>query len=178
MIYAFALTFDSTVSRALISYSEFFAAKSQVLLDTNLAIPHATLVQFDVESPEVEELWSELNRSGASATFDCSLAGLCLLPAPSGECWVEIPVLGGRDLADLQLEVLNLPSMRGRTIYNGTGRNFRPHVTLALYESIGDVPSTIDLPADLLRLSAETKISLGPTGPNYTFNRPAFSAGQ
>jgi 2'-5' RNA ligase len=168
VIVAFVLAFSSEVGRALIDYSESLQARSDVTLGLG-ALPHATLVQVECDEAEALSAWNELGSLPRPLSVTASFAGLCLLPASTGECWVEIPILGGRDLFDLQESILGLPSLAGKKVYNGTGVNFRPHVTVALYRDASDVPAPLPLPSDLLRAGVTGTVSLGLTGENYSF---------
>lgn len=176
MIAAIVLLFPSDVTAELVQYSAEFG-DSTVLLNNGQACPHATVAQFDCTDSEVEQIWQDVLSLQQYGGFDCSFGGLCLLPALSGECWVEIPVLGGKDLGQLQEDVLRLPTLNGKAFYNGTGRMFRPHVTVARFEQ-GFPFRPVPLPAQLLRRTTAASIALGPTGENFTFMQPWHSTSE
>lgn len=168
---SFVLMFDTIDSNALEEASSAIArlhgSSAGVMLGPG-SLPHLTLLQIDAAPSEAEQLWSEAS-SVRNPTVELTFAGLCLLPAPDdSEVWVEVPALKSDALDELQHDLMSLPMVQGRRIFNGVGDGFRPHVTLSL---LSDAPQAISiriLSGALLRRKVQGHLALGINGENYS----------
>lgn len=170
---SFVLVFDDDDAGALTEYSQSTVDKSRAatFLDDK-SLPHITLVQFSGEPNDAERVWGEWVELGQGAEIDISLAGVCLLPAPDdSECWIEIPILKSDPLQKLQNQILQLGLIGQRTIFNGTGDNYRPHVTIGLVKPSPSAYNVPQLPGRLLRMRTSVRVALGVSGKHYALTK-------
>ena len=132
-------------------------------------LPHLTLLQFAADPSEAAGLWEEAEGTVRVKSMDIVLAGFCILPAPDdSEVWMEIPVLNSESLRQAQQDLMGLTAVRDREIFNGTGDNFRPHVTVGLFERIPDTLRLGRIRGGHVRRRVKARLALGVTGSNYS----------
>ena len=157
MRYNLGLSFNETTSQKLTQYGvEVCSAGNSSYLLGERSLPHVSILQFDseIEPNEIKNVFSSLSRKCA-----LDLGGLTYLPSPGlhKDVWVEITIFRSAELAELQNgAIAALPNAKP---LNGTGRMFRPHITVAHFS---DAPRNLPaLPSGILRGSLKSELVLG-----------------
>lgn len=124
------LTFENEISSGIIDYAKklYKIMDSDVILGTN-SVPHVTIGQFSIKDSEAKRIWQRYK----AIIFDLpkiTFSGITILPSSSGGAWIEISILKNQSLLKLQDDLIKILSPFGN-LTNGTGDQYRPHVTLA-----------------------------------------------
>jgi 2'-5' RNA ligase len=172
---SFALVCSDRDNELFTKYSQdLLSGLSPVSILSDVSIPHLTIAQFEGSEDELASIWNAWKSCSTETQISVKLAGLCILPSPDdSECWIEVPALKSDDLQNVQKKILSLDMIKGRRVFNGTGDNYRPHLTLGLLRPFASRFETTHLPGSLLRAEISMKIALGISGENYALTAVA-----
>lgn len=176
MIISVVLLPNSEDSQALIEYSKRLAdrAFTAIQLGADMAIPHITVAQFEVEQDITERLWQSV-RSLRSLVTEMSSTGLGLVPGRiRSESWVELLMLKSEALRGLQQDVSESSFCQDYSIKSSYGDTYRPHCTLGLLAGF-TIPE-LDLESSIFNHQyTGLTLAAGINGKNYTFDQIRFT---
>jgi 2'-5' RNA ligase len=168
----FALLLPDEIATECVRLSHEIASTYKSLVELGpRSLAHITVLQTHCEESEIDHLWQRAV-GVMHKSYQVTFAGLTLLPSNEGQCWLEIQVLKTGALLEIQDALLGIAAADGREVFNGTGDNYRPHVTVGLLPN-NHISAGMPIPLPLLR---ETKIptvpSLGLVGDNFIYLEP------
>jgi len=156
-------------SRALTACSNVIngVAPSAVVL-SGQCLPHITVAQFFAPTDKMGDLWQEVQQYKDTVSELTSI-GLAFVPGRSrDETWAALDFMKSRAIATLQEAVLATRFARNHPMNNGSGDQYWPHVTLALFggrQAVG-LPLT---PFPIFRRQfGGLRLAVGVNGPNLT----------
>ncbi|WP_020586337.1 2'-5' RNA ligase family protein [Desulfobacter curvatus] len=155
-----ALIFNNDVSEKIAKYSQLLCKDihSDFVVGKN-AIPHMTVAQFDIDPSMINEIWKPCMLK-ISKTPELYFSGITILPSSNGGAWIEISVLKGQELLNLQRTIINIIEPFS-SIKNDTYDMYRPHITVA-HTTKGNSINNFPFSYEPIRLkSVETTLGIG-----------------
>jgi len=153
------------LSESIIGFSRNFyrSHQSEIRLGPD-CLPHISIVQFHCPMHKQVQMKDQLKKFTNSNVI-VKTSALSLKLDTEKKCWVEIQVLKNQTLQRLQDELLALLS--SYQVINGTGDDFRPHITIAkIAEPRIDL---MDLDTSILKQEVNCHLGLGICGTNGEF---------